>query len=420
MNNQALTAFSMFSGVGGLCEGVRLAGFDVLGAAERDDFAVESYRHNFPDVPMFHGDVADLFPDSKAERREHFDSYLRGADHVDLVFGGPPCQGYSQIGPRDVADPRNELYLAMCRVAGLLRPKFILMENVPNMLLMKGGMFKTRILSALKAIGYDNIAVTVLDASEYGVPQKRKRVFILASQSRTIAVPLREALESAAESLRTAPITVDEALSDLPETVASGTGERLAYPAARRPTRFQREMRFDCDGEIYSSKDKREHLAKGGDKAALHNHHTKNIQQERLRLIKLLAPGKKADSLPKHVWDNARPEKWRRFDPNAPAHTLMAQMHRDLSEWVHPHHDRWITVREAMRLQTFHDGFVMKSSEWQQLKQVGNAVPPLLGRIPALALRLALTMASGSEPPFPLKGQLGLLSQSARAISSAR
>lgn len=87
----------------------------------------------------------------------------------------------------------------------------------------------------------------------------------------------------------------------------------------------------------------------------------------------------------------------------------MAQMHRDLSEWVHPHHHRWITVREAMRLQSFHDGFVMKSSEWQQLKQVGNAVPPLLGRIPALAVQMALGASDGRKAPFSLRGQLALL-----------
>ena len=81
---------------------------------------------------------------------------------------------------------------------------------------------------------------------------------------------------------------------------------------------------------------------------------------------------------------------------------------RDLSEWVHPHHHRWITVREALRLQAFHDGFVLQSSEWQQLKQVGNAVPPLLGRIPAMAIRLAESSVTSDERPFAGRGQLGL------------
>ncbi|WP_205422747.1 DNA cytosine methyltransferase [Seongchinamella sediminis] len=95
----------------------------------------------------------------------------------------------------------------------------------------------------------------------------------------------------------------------------------------------------------------------------------------------MLKPGAKGDSLPNNVWNGKRPEKWRRLHPDKPAYTILAQMHRDLSEWVHPSLERWITVREAARLQSFHDGFIFKSSEWQQLKQIGNAVPPLMAHV---------------------------------------
>lgn len=404
-----LTAFSMFSGIGGLCEGVRLAGFRITGASEWDKYAAESYRHNFPSTPLFEGDVAALFPEDRATRRRHLDEFV-GGDRVDLVFGGPPCQGYSQIGPRDIADPRNEMYLHLCRVATMLKPKFILIENVPNMLLMRGGMFRHRITRALRDIGYDNQAVSVLDSSRVGVPQKRKRVFILAARTKDMRFPLQDALELTAQSLEQESITVDDALSDLPEMVAADSGVTLPYPRRTRLTSFQREMRLDADGTHYTSADKMAHGSGQGRPHQLSNHHTKEIQAERLALIKLLAPGKKADSLPKKVWDNARPEKWRRFDPGAPAHTLMAQMHRDLSEWIHPQYHRWITVREALRLQAFHDGFVLKTSEWQQLKQVGNAVPPLLGRVPALALIYALSAERGEPKPFAVRGQLPLIS----------
>src|SRR5580658_922249 len=105
----------------------------------------------------------------------------------------------------------------------------------------------------------------------------------------------------------------------------------------------------------------------------------------------------KADSLPKDVWDGARPEKWRRLHPDRPAYTILAQMHRNLSEWVHPRFERWITVREAARLQSFHNGFEVKSSEWQMLKQIGNAVPPLLGRALAASAEKALLRLDGSQ-----------------------
>src|SRR5207237_4272155 len=119
----------------------------------------------------------------------------------------------------------------------------------------------------------------------------------------------------------------------------------------------------------------------------------KEIQARRAELICYLAPGMKADSLPKEIWNGLRPEKWRRLHPDRPAYTILAQMHRDLSEWVHPKEPRWITVREAARLQSFHDGFIFRGSEWQQLKQIGNAVPPLLALAVARTLKGLLDAA---------------------------
>jgi DNA (cytosine-5)-methyltransferase 1 len=153
----------------------------------------------------------------------------------------------------------------------------------------------------------------------------------------------------------------------------------------------------------------------------LHNHHTKEIQEKRKALIAQLAPGAKADSLPKSVWDGARPEKWRRLHPDLPSYTILAQMHRDLSEWVHPRLERWITVREAARLQSFHDGFVFRSSEWQMLKQIGNAVPPLLAYAAACLVSdiLAATEGRPSSAAAGLQCTLPLPACSAPAPVSA-
>lgn len=390
MTQKNLTALSLFSGIGGFCEGVKLAGFQIIGAVEKDKYAAENYRLNFPQVPLFEGDISDFLSSvDKKVWEDEFRTYVN-VNELDLLFGGPPCQGYSQIGPRDPADPRNELYLEMFRLASVLRPKFILMENVPNMLLMKNGMFKARIIKALQDIGYANVAICLLKAEHYGIPQARKRVFILATKFSTFPSNLQAFFEIAAESFKVSGITVDQALSDLPKLVAPSSGISLEYPKGQFLSSFQQEMRLDCNGVIYNQNLKLSHYNSLCQEVKLHNHHTKEIQERRLNLIKLLKPGKKADSLPKEIWNKSRPEKWRRLDGDRPAHTLLAQMHRDLSEWVHPHHHRWITVREALRLQSFHDGFVLKTSEWQQLKQVGNAVPPLLAKVPALVTKLAL------------------------------
>ena len=402
------SSLSLFSGIGGLCEGFKLAGFRVEGAAEMDKYACASYKANFPEIPLYEGDVTEFLVTDSSEFQSQQAEFIGSG--VDVLFGGPPCQGFSQIGPRDPFDERNELYLQMCRIASIAKPKIIVIENVPNLLLMKKGMFKDRIIAALSEHGYGNVALLKLSAANYGVPQARQRVFFIAVKDGLIDIPAQSVFESIALDNLRPVVTTLEALSDLPETIAEDSGVFLPYPKAKaKLSGFQKEMRLDEDGEFYTSGKKFSTHMNHASGINLHNHHTKDVQERRKKIISLLKPGQKADSLPKELWDNKRPEKWRRFDGNKPAHTLLAHMHRDMSEWIHPVYDRWITVREAMRLQSFHDGFILETSEWQQLKQVGNAVPPLLGRIPALAAKSILEIAENGASSVKLRGQIALI-----------
>lgn len=389
-------ALSLFSGIGGLCEGVKLAGFEISGASEIDKYASENYRLNFPNIPLYEGDVCQFLLQGTVDYEKQKDTFIGSG--IDLIFGGPPCQGFSQIGPRDPLDPRNELYLQMCRLAVQFNPKVILIENVPNMILMKKGMFKDRIIKSLESIGYSNIGLLQLCADNYGIPQSRNRIFFIAVKDDFITESAQGLFESFSQHYLLPKISVDEALSDLSESVASDSGDTLPYPPKKNNiSSYQKEMRVDYDGLLYNKSHKM-HLFQMHEKnLCLHNHHTKSVQERRAHIISILRPGAKADSLPKEIWNNKRPEKWRRFDGSKPAHTLLAHMHRDLSEWIHPKFNRWITVREAMRLQGFHDAFILKTSEWQQLKQVGNAVPPFLGRIPALVANEILNIGYGYE-----------------------
>lgn len=383
------TAVSLFSGCGGFCEGVRLAGFDVKAAVEIDRFAAQTYRENFPEVPLFEGDVHDfLNQDSPvwALAESKFTDVTPGK--IDLLFGGPPCQGYSQIGTRVLDDPRNELYLQFIRVLKHLRPKAFLMENVPNMLLLDKGRFKREVLEALAEAGYSDCGVEVVVASDYGVPQLRRRaMFFGIRDGESLGKSASEFFASALVSEKQATQTVWDAIRDSPATTAIHY-EPVAYPRSRAKNEILDEMRIDRNGRWYSSEYKL--ASTNSNKRMFHNHHTKEIQAKRQALIALLKPGAKGDSLPKDVWDGLRPEKWRRLPYDRPAYTILAQMHRDMSEWVHPRFERWITVREAARLQSFHDGFVFHSSEWQMLKQIGNAVPPLLARAVASSAHKAL------------------------------
>ncbi len=376
-------AVSLFAGCGGFCEGVESAGFTINCAVELDCYAAETYRYNFPSTPLFEGDISRFLAGG--------DDHIRKYDlrNVDLVFGGPPCQGFSQIGMRDPADKRNGLYKQFAKVVKLLKPGVFLMENVPNLLLLNRGSYRDSILRKFAEIGYANAAYLSVNAADFGVPQRRQRIILVGIRDRDMVEgSLADLCMSALAGLRVRrPFVVREAIGDLPRAV-TGSGETLPYPPKGDLSAFQRMMRLDCESEMYGRRMKRERgIGKGP--ILLHNHHTKEIQERRLKLISLLKPGQKADSLPKEVWNGCRPGKWRRLNPDGPSYTILAQMHRDLSEWVHPSLNRWITVREAARLQSFHDGFVFRSSEWQQLKQIGNAVPPLLAY--ALA-EMALTI----------------------------
>ncbi len=369
-----LTAVSLFSGAGGFCEGVRLAGWKVVCGVESDAQACLTHSANFDDVALFKGDIARFLVDVQPSVPGL--NELIG-QNIDVVYGGPPCQGFSQIGPRNLDDPRNLLYEEFARIARLLQPRVIVMENVPNMMAMQNGHFRAKILGAFRNAGYGRTAVLPIVASDFGVPQRRRRIFVFGLRDE---LPFNGDFAEKAQALmeqqkvpRT--VTVHEAISDLPEAISADDGP-LPYPKKRggRYSDYQKLMRLDWDAPLLSSERKRHRLAND----ALHNHHTKGIEARRKKILVAIRPGARGDSLPAELWNGTRGHKWRRLDPSKPSYTILAQMHRDLSEWIHPKHDRWITVREAARLQSFHDGFVFHGSEWQQLKQVGNAVPPLM------------------------------------------
>ena len=337
--------------------------------------ACRTYTENFRNVPLYRGDIARFLVDGEVDR---FDASGLAGRPIDVVYGGPPCQGFSQIGPRNPEDPRNRLYEEFVRVVETLKPRAFVMENVPNMMAMDKGNFKERILEAFYRAGYAAAAITAV-ASDFGVPQHRRRIFIFGLHKGDID---RERIAGLAQALMDElktreQVTVREAIADLPEDV-SRDDEPLPYPVKTevRWSAFQKFVRLDCDHPVLSAARKK---IQASGVEALHNHHTKEMGARRREIVAALKPGARGDSLPFGLWSGKRGHKWRRLHPDKPSYTILAQMHRDLSEWIHPEHDRWITVREAARLQSFHDGFVFHGSESQQLKQVGNAVPPLMG-----------------------------------------
>jgi DNA (cytosine-5)-methyltransferase 1 len=173
------SAVSLFSGAGGFCEGVRLAKYDVVCAVEADRDACRTHSANFPEVPLFAGDIRRFLRDEYPGVPSRKELTTLG---VDLVYGGPPCQGFSQIGPRDHKDPRNILYEEFARIVTELTPKTFIMENVPNILSMRNGYYRDEIINAFHQAGYRRTAIFTLLASDFGVPQDRRRVFFIGLQ----------------------------------------------------------------------------------------------------------------------------------------------------------------------------------------------------------------------------------------------
>jgi len=242
------TAVSLFSGAGGFCEGARLAGFQVEAAVEIDRFAAVTYRGNFPETPLYEGDVASFLKPGRPEweaERHRFEGVEAGG--IDLVFGGPPCQGYSQIGTRDLDDPRNSLYGEFVRVLRSLQPRVFIMENVPNMLMLSRGIFRDRVLAAFRRAGYKNVAVRVIAATDFGVPQLRKRVIFFGLRD-DVALPCTpgEWADKVLLNEKRPATTVGQAIGDLPQAVSHGAC--LPYPEAGPHNWIRDELRLAIGG----------------------------------------------------------------------------------------------------------------------------------------------------------------------------
>jgi DNA (cytosine-5)-methyltransferase 1 len=335
-------AVSLFAGAGGFCEGVRLAGFKVICAVESDSYACETHAANFKNVALFDGDIRRFLRDERKGVPSKSKLIERG---IDLVYGGPPCQGFSIIGPRDHDDPRNDLYREFVRVVRELKPSIFIMENVPNMVAMKSGHFKSKILSAFRRVGYKRTAILPLISSDFGVPQHRRRVFIFGLRDDLPCnADLQQKLSKLiAKEIVPRSVTVAEAISDLPSKV-SAENKPLKYPdKPKKPlSAYQKLMRLDCSTPILSSDRKRAVI----EEDKLYNHHTKGMEARRKKIVRKIQPGGTGAELSKRLWKGIRGHKWRRLDPMQPSYTILAQMHRDMSEWIHPKHQRWITVRE--------------------------------------------------------------------------
>lgn len=346
-----LHAIDLFCGAGGLSKGFMDAGVDIILGVDNDKAALRTFEKN-------HGNAIGMNAD--LSKQETFDRIQEIADStgrsIDLVIGGPPCQGFSLTGPRNFDDPRNKLYLAVFSMVKQYKPKGFLIENVPGMATLYDGQIKDEILRRFRSMGY-NVDCKILTAADYGVPQIRKRLVFLGIREDIGEPSFPDPIVDEDHY-----ITCRQAIDDLPPRVEELGKEEDSYICEPR-TAYQKQMRGSC--------------------SILRNHVATDHKQFVKDTIAQVPEGGNWKDLPKGVGESRTfHEAWTRYHGDKPSRTIDTG-HRN---HFHYQYNRVPTIRENARLQSFPDDFVFLGTRTEQNRQVGNAVPPLLGK--ALALKM--------------------------------
>lgn len=384
-----MTFCDLFAGAGGFSLGFEMAGGECLLMLEKDEWAFNTYKQNRPgsETIMINGDIKDLSLESLARQMKQ---------RPDVIIGGPPCQGFSTAaGARNFNDSRNELFEEFFKWVDYFRPKFFVIENVPGLTFKKdksGKSYKDLIIEKFEGIEY-SISFWTLNAMEYGVPQQRKRVFFIGSRISKEQMSTPEPTHSFERNGLKLPVTVGDAISDLPVLNAGQGAEELKYPTFKLSD-YQK-------------------WAREGSKM-VYNHVAMNHTDRMVSRYKLLQQGGKMEDIPDELKVRKRGDSenlssvifdlnYRVLHHDKVSLTIPASFY---SSFVHPFQPRNITAREAARLQSFPDWYsfygkrtlmsnsMLKSKgiepNLSQYNQIGNAVPPLLAKAIAESIKQAL------------------------------
>jgi DNA (cytosine-5)-methyltransferase 1 len=376
------TAIDLFCGVGGMSLGFEQAGFDVVAAVDIDEIHVKTYARNFPQCRTCCADLSSA--SAQQIRRETGIGDLA----IDVVFAGPPCQGFSLIGKRLREDPRNLLLYEFARLVAELSPRYFAVENVEGILLGNARDILEEFVRRVGKAGYCVVKpIRVLDAVDFGVPQRRRRVCIFG---------YKEGLEAPEYQTRprpydgrgeTAAPTVWDAIGDLPNI------ERYKYllgfdkymGGLGAPSPYARILRGEARDPGDSSLERQ--VNGTGLSGCLRTLHT-------AKTIKRFADTRQG------AYEEV--SRFYRLARNGFAPTLRAGTGPDKGSFtaarpIHPFQDRCITVREAARLHSFPDWFAFHPTKWHGFRQLGNSVPPRLARALAVSLRRAIDSTKSSE-----------------------
>lgn len=349
----SLKVIDLFSGCGGLSEGFRLAGYEIIGGIDINPSAVETFQHNFKEARAV---CIDLLEVDDQKILSDFQDFLK----ADIIIGGPPCQGFSNANrwQKELSDDRNKLFFEFVKFVDIINPKAIVIENVRGIITSNNGQAKERIYEIFEDRGY-KVTHKVMDASDYGVPQKRIRNFFVITQPEF-------------------DFNFEDINKELGGTVYDSIGELYdfeeqnneEYKILKKPDTEYRQYLRSEDGIV-------------------RNHEIKYPADKVQKRISHVPQGGNWKDVPEDLFENKRSNRhssaYKRLDEKTFSVTIdTGNTH---SNYFHPEFNRIPTVREAARLQSFNDDFVFKGSRTAQYVQAGNAVPPLLSKAIASHLK---------------------------------
>lgn len=429
-------AVDLFSGAGGLSLGLEQAGFDVVAAVEYDPVHAATHEFNFPLSEVLCADVSEPLQPNRLQDAVRAGLEKHGRDpqawdgEIDLIAGGPPCQGFSLIGKRLVDDKRNALVFHFYRLVAELRPRYFLMENVPGMARGEHANILTRLIDEFENANFrfpEDKQSRVLNAADFGVPQERFRLFLLGTredQPTTASYPspttqpvAKRPLESSSRHRSNLPVgpTVWDAIGDLPninrfpslnksdevclsiETLAALSGDASAYA---------RQLRnVDCDRGDFSYR-------RVWDPSVLTSSMRTAHTTESIRRFRSTRPGQ-TESV----------SRFYRLDPDGLCNTLRAGSGSERGAFtsprpLHPYAARVLSNREAARIHSFPDWFRLHITKWHGFRQIGNAVAPLVARAVGTQIVDALKLNPETPKGKVFLGDIALLALNMREAAA--
>lgn len=371
MRRAKFTAIDLFCGAGGLSEGFKQAGFDILAANDFDKVASETFKLSHPKTRFLEGPIQGI------SNEAILSAAGLSCGELDALIGGPPCQAFSVYNhQRGMHDERSGLFREYLRIVEGLMPRFVVMENVTGITSVAEGRAVDEIYTNLKGLGY-HVEHQILKAEQFGIPQERRRIFFLGTRDSEKLIwpkpthwpPLLDGklpIDAGDSKSKLLPaVTVEDAIGDLPPLEITEGNEEAAY-ASSPISEYQRVLRLKSK--------------------ILFNHVAPFLSEINLKRLKHIPQGGSWRDIPfdllpagmKKAKRSDHTKRYGRLRPDGQCCTILTKCDLHWGSYIHPTQERTLTVREAARIQSFPDRIRFTGSRIDQFRQVGNAVPPFL------------------------------------------